>query len=71
MAATQSASREWLPISATPAEGELEIGIIDYDGLVVALPYPCHKSGTEFVDASNKKHVDIQPTHWRKWSAPR
>jgi hypothetical protein len=33
-----------------------------------ALVYPCHKSGTEWVDASNKKHIDFQPTHWRKWT---
>ena len=32
-----------------------------------ALVFPCRKNGTEWVDASTKKHVDIQPTHWRKW----
>ena len=48
--------------------GELEVCVIDYDGIVHALVYPCHKSGTEWVDASNKKHIDIQPTHWRTWT---
>jgi BON domain len=38
------------------------------DEIVVSLPYPCHRSGADFVDASNKKHIDIQPTHWRKWT---
>jgi hypothetical protein len=33
-----------------------------------ALVFPCRKEGAEWVDASTKKHVDIQPTHWRKWT---
>jgi hypothetical protein len=35
---------------------------------VHALVFPCHKDGAEWVDASDKKHVDIQPTQWRKWT---
>jgi hypothetical protein len=64
-----SDSAEWLPVSVLPPAGEdLELCVLDYDEIVVSLPYPCHTSGSHFVDASNKKHVDIQPTHWRKWS---
>jgi hypothetical protein len=37
-----------------------------YDGIVHAVVFPCHKDGAQRVDASNKKHVDIQPT--RKWT---
>ena len=59
---------EWLSVSIAPSDGDLEICVIDYDGIVHALMYPCHKNGAEWVDASNKKHVDIQPTHWRKWT---
>jgi hypothetical protein len=40
---------------------------MDYDELVVSLPYPCHRSGGNLFDASNKARIDIQPTHWRKW----
>ena len=66
----QSLSAEWLPISVAPSNGgDLEICVMDYDGIVLALAYPCRKSGDEWVDASNKKQVDIQPTHWRKWDA--
>jgi hypothetical protein len=60
---------EWLPVSIAPSdEGDLKVCVIDYDGIVLALAYPCHKNGTEWVDASNKKYIDIQPTHWRKWT---
>jgi hypothetical protein len=62
-----SDSAEWIPISVTPPAGEgLELCVIDYDEIVVPLPYPCHRSGADFVDASNKKRLDIQPTRWRK-----
>ncbi len=59
---------KWLPVSIAPSDGDLEVCVIDYDGIIHALVYPCHKNGAEWVDASNKKHVDIQPTHWRKWT---
>jgi hypothetical protein len=63
---------EWLPVSVTPPAGEdLELCVMDYDEIVVPLSYPCHRSGVDFVDASNKKRIDIQPTHWRKWTALR
>jgi hypothetical protein len=64
----QSASGEWLSISIAPPEGDLEVGVVGYDGVIVALPYPCHRKGADFVDASNMKRADVQPTHWRKWS---
>ena len=64
-----SLTAEWLPVSIRPSDDEdLEICVMDYDGIVVALSYPCHKSGAGWVDASNKKRIDIQPTHWRKWT---
>ena len=63
---------EWLPVSVTaPAEEEIELCVMDYDEIVVPLPYPCHRSGPDFVDASNKRRIDIQPTHWRRWSERR
>jgi hypothetical protein len=58
---------EWLPVSIAPSDGDLEVCVLDYDGIVHALEFPCHKDGAEWVDALNKKHV-VQPTHWRKWT---
>jgi hypothetical protein len=64
-----SDSAEWLPISMPPPDGQdLEVCVMDYDGIVVSLPYPCRRSGADLVDASNKKRIDIQPIHWRKWT---
>jgi hypothetical protein len=58
---------EWLPVSVAPSDADLEVCVIDYDGIIHALVFPCHKDGTGWVDASNKMRIDIQPTHWRKW----
>ncbi len=62
---------EWLPVSMAPDGEDLEVCVMDYDGIVLALDYPCHKSGTGWADPSNKKLSDIQPTHWRKWGGSR
>jgi hypothetical protein len=62
---------EWLPIATAPSNEDLEICVMDYDGIVEALGYPCHKIGAEWIDASNKERVDIQPTHWREWPETR
>lgn len=61
---------EWLPVSTAPDEGDLEICVMAYDGIVRGLDYPCHRQGAEWVDGSNNKLIDMQPTHWRKWSRP-
>ena len=59
---------EWLPVSIAPSDRDLEVCVLDYDGIVHALMFPCHKEGADWADASDKKHVDIQPTQWRKWT---
>jgi hypothetical protein len=62
--------KQWLPVSIAPADSDLEVCVIDKQG-VHALIFPCRKSGTDWVDAMTKKRIDIQPTHWRTWSEDR
>ena len=59
---------QWLPVSVAPPDRDLEVCVIGYDGIVHALRYPCHRNGAEWIDASDKRHVHIQPTHWRQWT---
>jgi hypothetical protein len=68
MTRVHSVPAEWLPVSIAPSDVDLEVCVMDYDGIVHALVFPCRKNKTEWVDASTKRHIDIQPTHWRKWS---
>jgi len=60
-------SDKWLPVSIAPGDTNLEVGVMDKRGDVVALVFPVHKKGTYWVDATMKKPIDIAPTHWRQW----
>ncbi len=60
---------EWLPVSIAPSDADLEVCVIDYDGIIHALAFSCHKNKSGWFDATTKKRLDIQPTHWRKWTA--
>ncbi len=61
---------KWLSISIAPAGVGLELCVMDFQG-THALVFPCHKSGAGWVDASTKKRIDIEPTHWRVWNENR
>ena len=68
MTRLHSLPAEWLPVSLAPSDADLEVCVMDYDGIIHALAFPCHKDNAGWVNASTKKHIDIQPTHWRNWS---
>jgi hypothetical protein len=58
----------WLPVSIAPSDADLEVGVMDRRGDVVALIFPVRRRGIDWVDATSKKPVDIAPTHWRNWT---
>jgi len=57
---------KWLPISIAPSDCDLELCVINKHG-VHSLVFPCRKYGNKWLDASPKKPIDVQPTHWRIW----
>lgn len=61
-------SAEWHPASTAPSDRDLEICVLDCDGIVRAVPFPCHRDGSNWVDQRGNALADIQPTHWRKWA---
>ena len=63
----ESALSNWLPILIAPPNADLEVCVVDSHG-IHELVSACRKCGTEWVDVSTKKYLDIQPTHWRKWA---
>jgi len=63
-----SLTKEWLPVSSAPSDADLVVCIIDFDGILHALEFPCHKDKIGWFDAMTKKRLDIQPTHWRRWT---
>jgi hypothetical protein len=66
MGRIHSMPEKWLPVSIAPPDTDLEVGVMDKDG-VHPLIFPVRKSEACWVDASTKKRIDIEPTHWRKW----
>jgi hypothetical protein len=70
MALLYQLPENWLPVSIAPPDRDLEVCVMA-EGVVHALIFPCRKSGTSWVDASTKKLIDIDPTHWRLWTEGR
>jgi len=38
------------------------------NGDIHTLVFPVRKNGQSWTKASTQERIDIQPTHWRKWS---
>jgi hypothetical protein len=66
MARVYSMPEKWLPVSIAPYDIDLEVGVMDRHG-VHGFIFPVRKSGTDWVDVSTKKRIDVEPTHWRRW----
>jgi len=58
----------WQPISGAPFGRELELAVIDGDG-IHTLVFPCRRTLTGWMRAGTKERVDVSPTHWRHWIA--
>lgn len=65
-----SLPEKWLPISIAPPDVDLEICVMDKFG-IHALVFPVRKRGSEWIDAFTHERVDVEPTHWRKWTQRR
>ena len=56
----------WLPIRSAPFDRDLQLAVIDYDG-VNALAFPCRRILGGWIKSATRKPVDVRPTHWREW----
>ena len=61
---------EWQRVATAPFDRDLELAVIDYDG-VHALVFPCRRVLGSWIKAENKHKIDVYPTHWREWQDPR
>ena len=59
--------KKWLPIATAPADSDLEVCVIDKQG-VHALLFPCRRNAAGWIDPATPRLIDIQPTHWRLWT---
>jgi hypothetical protein len=58
----------WQPIASAPFERDLELAVLDGAG-EHALAFPCRRVDGGWISATNKKLVEVRPTHWREWVA--
>jgi len=57
----------WTPISSAPSGIDLELAVVDAEG-VHALVFPCLRQAQAWVSRADGAHLDVSPTHWRRWS---
>ncbi len=57
---------EWQAINTAPFDRDLELATFDRES-VHALVFPCRRVPGGWLNAENKRWVDVQPTHWREW----
>lgn len=57
---------EWQPITAAPFDRDLELAVIDSQG-VHALVFPCRRILNGWINAETREQIDLHPTHWREW----
>jgi hypothetical protein len=55
---------KWLLIASAPYETEIDVAVIDREGLHV-LAVPVLRTDSGWLNAETKAHLDIRPTHWR------
>jgi len=57
----------WHPISTAPFDRDLELAIINSNG-VRTIACPCRRVLGGWIKADIKTYIDVCPTHWRDWS---
>jgi len=58
---------EWQRISTTPFDRNLELAVIEQDG-IHSLVFPCRRVLHGWINAATAEPVRVHPTHWRPWN---
>ena len=51
-----------------PADRDVQLAVIDNEGTVHALVFPCRRVGNSWLNAKSRQ-VEVYPTHWQEWAA--
>jgi hypothetical protein len=52
-----------------PTDRDLRLAVIDANGTVHALVFPCRRVEDSWVDARLGRTVEVYPTHWQEWAS--
>jgi hypothetical protein len=60
-------SMEWRAIAIAPFDRDLELAVIDVQGRIHTLVFPCRRDLRGWIKSGTNKPVHVDPTHWREW----
>lgn len=62
----------WHPVTnhgaSVPEDRDVRLAVIDSEGTIHALIFPCRRVENEWLNAKTRRHVELSPTHWQDWS---
>lgn len=58
----------WQPIVSAPYDRDLELAVLDAEG-AHALVFPCRRIAGGWITTTDRRWLDVRPTHWREWGA--
>jgi hypothetical protein len=50
-----------------PDDCDVRLAVIDGNGTVHPLVFPCRRVGNSWIDSKLKRRVEVDPTHWQEW----
>lgn len=63
----QDSAHAWRDASTAPFDRDLELAVIDADGLH-ALVFPCRRIVGGWMHADTRERLTrLEPSHWREW----
>jgi hypothetical protein len=61
----------WMKIDTAPFNRDLEVAVIEANGDIYAVVFPCRRIIGGWIKAATGASVQIHPTHWREWVVSR
>lgn len=63
---SHATKQAWQSVLTAPYDCDLELAVIDRKG-EHALMFACRRTEGGWINATTKRRVEVQPTHWRDW----
>lgn len=57
----------WTKIETAPFDRDLELAVIEADGDIHAVVFPCRRVVSGWIKSETRRPVELHPTHWRNW----